>query len=202
MIAAILPAAGHSRRMGRPKLALPLAGRTVLEHVVTVLRAGGVERVVVVLGPHVADLAPVATACGAEVVLLPEPTADMRATVEHGLAHLEATRPPDAWFLVPADHPTLAKEIIRDLLTARMRQPSQSVFVPVWQGRRGHPTLIDWSHTAGIRAHPAGEGLNRYLRLHAAATLEVPAPTSAVVDDLDTPEDYARLLRRMADAQS
>ena len=57
MIAGLIPAAGHSRRMGRPKLALPFAGRTVLELVIAALQAAGVAPVLVVLGPHVADLA-------------------------------------------------------------------------------------------------------------------------------------------------
>ncbi len=34
MIFAVVPAAGRASRMGRPKLSLPLGGRTVLEHVV------------------------------------------------------------------------------------------------------------------------------------------------------------------------
>src|SRR5436190_9464252 len=121
MIAAVVPAAGHSRRMGRPKLALPVAGRTVLEHVVAALRQAGVDRVVVVLGPHVAELADIALRCGAEPVVLAEATPDMRATVEHGLAWLERTRPPDDWLLVPADHPTLEPGVIRELLAARKR---------------------------------------------------------------------------------
>src|SRR5437879_4363300 len=53
---AVIPAAGQSTRMGRPKLALPLGGRSVLERVVDALRGAGVD-VLVVLGPHVADLA-------------------------------------------------------------------------------------------------------------------------------------------------
>src|SRR5262249_42597993 len=56
VIAGLIPAAGHSRRMGRPKLALPLLGRPLLAHVVTALREGGADPVLVVLGPHVAEL--------------------------------------------------------------------------------------------------------------------------------------------------
>ncbi len=52
MIFAVVPAAGRSSRMGRPKLSLPLGGRTVLEHVVIALRQGGVDEVLVVVGPH------------------------------------------------------------------------------------------------------------------------------------------------------
>ena len=89
MILAVVPAAGHSSRMGRPKLALPLGDRTVLEHVVAALRDGGAAHVVVVIGPHVPELVPLAESAGADVCRLPEATADMRATVEHGLRWLE-----------------------------------------------------------------------------------------------------------------
>src|SRR5437763_15704538 len=90
MTFAVVPACGHSTRMGRPKLSLPLGGRSVIEHVVGALRGGGVEHVLVVVGPHVADLAPLARTARADVLSLPEPTADMRATVEHGLRWLDA----------------------------------------------------------------------------------------------------------------
>src|SRR4029077_9391223 len=86
---AVLPAGGKSVRMGRPKLSLPLRGRTVLECVVTALREGGIERVLVVVGPHVAELCPLAEAVGARVCLLPAETPDMRATVEIGLTAIE-----------------------------------------------------------------------------------------------------------------
>jgi molybdenum cofactor cytidylyltransferase len=68
--------------------------------------------------------------------------------------------------------------------------------VPVFAGRRGHPVALAWELVNAIRALPAGEGLNAYLRRHAAQTLEVPAATNSILFDLDTPEDYVRLLER------
>jgi molybdenum cofactor cytidylyltransferase len=196
---ALVPAGGRSARMGRPKLSLPLGGRTVLEHTVSTFRRAGVEHVLAVVGPHVPELVPLAEAAGAKVCRLPEETADMRATVEHGLRWLEETFRPaaeDAWLLAPADHPTLNADVIRELLRARAEHPERSVLVPTWEGRRGHPALIAWKHVAGIRAHPAGEGLNTYLRQRAAEVLEVPAASADVLCDLDTPADYERLRRR------
>jgi molybdenum cofactor cytidylyltransferase len=195
----LVPAAGKSRRMGRPKLALPLAGRTVLEHVLDALRQAEIGPTVVVLGPHVADLAGLVEAGGAHPLVLAEETPDMRATVELGLRWLEEhlrPRPEDDWLLLPADHPTLNAEVIRLLRRARGDRPEKSIVVPAWQGKRGHPTLIAWRHVEGLRAHPAGEGLNTYLRLHMEETLEVSAASAEVLADLDTPEDYARLLER------
>jgi molybdenum cofactor cytidylyltransferase len=199
MIAGLIPAAGHSRRMGRPKLGLPVAGKTVLEHVVTTLLDAGVNPVLVVLGPHVADLSDVARAAGASVLLLPWPTPDMRATIERGLLWLDETLRPgdeDDWLLSPGDHPTMEIAVVRELIAARAANPRMSILVPTHEGRRGHPTLIRWRHAAGLRAHPAGEGLNTYLRSLAAETLELPVSSGSVVEDLDTPEDYERLLNR------
>lgn len=195
MTFAVVPACGRSTRMGRPKLALPLGGRAVIEHVVAALRGGGVEAVLVVVGPHVPELVPLARSAGAEVLALPEPTADMRSTVEHGLQWLEdrfAPRPDDVWLLAPADHPVLSPAVVRQLLDAAGSSP-RSIAVPACAGRRGHPTLIRWRHVAGIRSLPAGEGINAYLRSHRAETLEVPVSDPGILADLDTPDDYERL---------
>ncbi|MGI0149194.1 MAG: nucleotidyltransferase family protein, partial [Thermoplasmata archaeon] len=54
MISAIVLAAGTSSRMGEPKPLLPVAGRSLLEHVLSTVRGSQVEDIVVVLG-HAAD---------------------------------------------------------------------------------------------------------------------------------------------------
>lgn len=193
---AVLPAAGKSIRMGSPKLALPLGERTILEHVLASLRLAEVEHIVVVLGPHVRELAPLALNAGAQICQLVDETADMRGTVERGLNWLKDRfhpRPDDAWLLVPADHPTLAPSVIRELERARQSNPARSIFVPTFHDRRGHPLAMTWRHVSGIFAHTAGEGLNTYVRKHSADVVEVPVGSETVLWDLDTPEDYERL---------
>jgi molybdenum cofactor cytidylyltransferase len=195
---ALLPAAGKSSRMGRPKLALPLGDRTILEHVVAALRQAEVEQILVVVGPHVPELAVLADRAGADVCPLAEETADMRATVEHGLRWLEeryTPRPDDSWLLVPADHPSLAPAIIRELERARGAHSGHSIFVPTCDGRRGHPVLLAWKHVEGIRRHATGQGLNSYIRRHDSETLEVAVSDRDILCDLDTPEAYEQLLR-------
>jgi len=196
MILAVVPAAGKSVRMGRPKLSLSLGNRTVLERVIAALRGGGVDQVLVVLGPHVRELRPPSESAGAAALVLANETPDMRTTVEHGLDWLEAKCHPqdgDWCLLVPADHPSLDAVVIRQLLDARLKQPKASVVIPTYQGRRGHPAVIAWKHVAGIRSLPAGNGLNAYLLCHAAETLELPVDSPDVLCDLDTPEDYERV---------
>lgn len=195
---ALIPAAGLSRRMGRPKLLLPLAGRTVLEHVVTALHAGGVDGVLVVVGPERADLTEPAERAGATVAALAVQTPDMRATCEHGLDALAQRWQPaeaDGWLLQPADHPTLRPDVVGALIRVAADRPDTDVVVPAHGGRRGHPVWLRWRLAAAVRRLPADQGLNRLVRDHAARTSELNWPDAEVLRDLDTPEDYQALLR-------
>ncbi len=196
MIYAVIPAAGKSTRMGGPKLALPIGDCTVLEHVIATLRQAGVEHILVVVAPHASDLVPRAEAAGAQVLLLAEATPDMRATVEKGLCWLEERFHPhsdDSWLLVPADHPALSGIIVKQLIAARAASPHHSIVIPTFEGKRGHPALIDWKHYSAIKRHPPRLGLNGYLREQEDEAQLLPVESEGVLWDLDTPEDYARL---------
>jgi molybdenum cofactor cytidylyltransferase len=183
--------------MGRPKLSLPLGDKTVLEHVISALKEAEVSDILVVLGPHVAHMSGAINRAGARVMVPADETFTMRETVEQGLTWLENRFHPDrseSWFLVPADYPILEPAIIRKLIRKRERNRRYSIFIPTYQGRRGHPALIGWKHVEAIRALPPEIGLNVYLRRQEKRTLEVPVDSPTILWDLDTPEDYQRIL--------
>jgi molybdenum cofactor cytidylyltransferase len=193
---AVVPAAGKSTRMGRPKLALLYQGHTVLEAVIAALIAGGVENVLVVLGPHVCDLVEATHRAGARALVLANETPDMRATVAEGLRELTRAfhpRPDAVWFLAPADHPTLRPEVVRTLLAAARDDKAFSAAIPIYQGKRGHPTLLSWQHAERLETFSPTQGINAYLRQLGDALREVPVEHAEILCDLDTPEDYARL---------
>ncbi len=193
----LIPAGGKSTRMGRPKLALPLGGRSVLERAIEALRSF-VRETLVVLGPHGKELEPLAVAAGARVLLLPEQTPDMRASVQCGLMAIEERFHPangDAVLLLPADLPALKPEMVRFLVDQSALHPEASIWTPTFEGRRGHPTLIGWRHAPGIQALPIGQGLRDYFRTQTAHTAELPCPWPAIRLDMDTPEDYEQLAR-------
>ncbi len=128
--------------------------------------------------------------------MLDHETADMRATVEAGLDWVEARwhpRSDDCWLLAPADHPRLDPDIVRRLIGAAHESSAFSIWVPTYQGKRGHPTLARWAHVPRIRAFKSDLGLDAYFRELAPETREVPVASTAILEDLDTPEDYERL---------
>jgi molybdenum cofactor cytidylyltransferase len=199
MIFAVIPAAGQSTRMGQPKLALPFAGRTVIEHVIAALRDGGAQHIVVVTGPHVSELNLLAKRAGADVHAISDQTPDMRTTIEHGLRWLEERQAPqaaDAFLLAPGDHPAFNADLVRRLREAYLDSRSPSIVVPVHASRRGHPVLIAWKHVPGIMAMAPDRGVNAYLREHFTEVQELPVDESGVLLNLDAPEDYAALQRR------
>jgi molybdenum cofactor cytidylyltransferase len=198
-IVAVVPAAGHSTRMGRPKLALSFGDRTVLEHVVSALLAGGVEHVVVVIGPHVAELQALAEAAGAKVHTLPATTPDMRSTIELGLRYLAeryVLEPHDAFLLAPGDRPGFTADIVCQLYDAYLSpRSSSSIVIPTYGTCRAHPSLIAWKHVAGILALPYDLGVNAFFHKNAEVVEELPVTDGRVLLNLDTPDDYDVLQR-------
>lgn len=191
----LVPAAGKSARMGRPKLLLEWRGKPILAHVLDALRQGGVETTLVVVRPGDTELRETAERGGADVLMLLAETPDMKATILAGLDELQSAKTPsddDGFLLVPADHPTLDAEIVRTLLR---ESSTGSILVPTWNGKRGHPTWIAWKHVAHLHRLGDDEGLNTYLRRHAEDTREIAWPSDGILRDLDTPEDFDRLLQ-------
>jgi molybdenum cofactor cytidylyltransferase len=195
MIAAIVPAAGSSLRMGRPKLILPVGGIPLIARVVLALRDGGADRIIVVVPPRsepgAIELIEAAEAGGAEVVVPDRPTLDMRASVELGLIRLSEGPKPTALLLTPGDLPGLGHDAVARVIAVSIAAPGRIV-VPRCQGKRGHPLLLPWSLAKTIPSLPPGVGVNGLLadRADAVDYLTIDHPT--LLDDIDTPDDYRR----------
>ncbi len=186
--AAVVPAAGASTRMGKPKLLLPWGETTVLESTIAALREGGAETVIVVLaadGPLRDWTPPPGVRCTVNAA----PSQGMLSSV---LAGLSALGTPDPLLVCPADLPALRASTVAALLAAYRRKGG--IVVPRHGRRRGHPLLIAPSWQARIPELAAHEGgLRRILELAAGAVHELPVDDPGSIRDVDTPEDYATL---------
>lgn len=194
---AIVPAAGRSRRMGTPKLLLPWRHHTMVEEVLHRWKAAGVDHRIVVVHPADAELAQIARAAGAEVVVAPEPPPDMKVSVRLGLEYAAGRWQPqtaDAWLLAPADMPELSPEIARRLLAEHETHP-EAIVVPNHNGRRGHPVLFPWPLAAAVGQLPEDRGVN--VLVERGPVVEVPfdLPRAA---DIDTPDEYDQARRASA----
>jgi len=195
---AVVPAAGHSRRMGRPKLLLPLGEKTVIARLLDVLDRPDIAERFVVVRPDDQRLRAEVIASGATVVQPQVAPPDMRTSVSNALAEIRQRHAPsaeDGWLLTPADHPMLEPGIL-DRLLQRWSQSDCDILVPTFKKRRGHPVLFRWTLTDEIATIPPDKGLNWLLQLRNDDVLEVAVDDPSVVTDLDTPSDYEALKKR------
>ena len=195
----IVPAAGHSRRMGQPKLLLPLGDRPVIAWLVEAFDHPSVLDVLVVVRPDDTVLAEAAAAAGAVVVRAPEPPPDMKASVGWGIDEMRkrgGAGEIDGWMLVPADHPVLDADLVGRVAEAwSVNRPP--VLVPTHDGRRGHPTVFGVELASEVASIPDDSGLNWLVAQCGEAVEEVELDRPEVLLDLDTPEQYEALRRRM-----
>lgn len=197
---AVIPAAGRSRRMGRPKLLLPLGSGTIIGRLLETLTAAGIEAFVLVR-PDDEALRVETTKCGAVVVQPEPPPPEMRISVEHLLRAIDEERSPrldDGWLLIPADHPLLSPATLQKLSAVWQKSPARIV-LPTCGGRRGHPALLPWSLASQVQDLPADVGINHLIRQHPELVTEVPVDDPTVVMDIDTPEDYERAQQLLSD---
>jgi molybdenum cofactor cytidylyltransferase len=194
MIAAVVPAAGKSERMGQPKLLLKLDGQTLLARVVSALRAGGVRRVIVVTPPaekpESAALAAAAEQAGAEIIVPPTQPAEMRTSVELAIERLARDLPPRHIVLTPADSPGITADLVARLLEAADCFRTHIV-VPSCGARRGHPVVLPWPAVVQVSALPQGMGVNALLHRLKDQVLELHVSSSEIAGDIDTPEDLS-----------
>ena len=193
MIAAVIPAAGRSQRMGRPKLTLPIQGVPLIARVILALRQGGAERIVVVVPPAFEDgsakLVRIAKEQGAETIIPDFQPPDMRVSVEIGLQHLSRGIEPRGVLVTPGDTPGIHAACVTMIIERWQFEPA-SIVVPLHQGRRGHPVLFPWSLALRIGQLPSGVGVNAMLAEHCDRVVSIDLEDPSILEDIDTPEDY------------
>lgn len=199
MSVAILPAAGASRRMGRPKLLLPFQGGPLVAGVVEALRGGGVDEIVLVTAPGDEPLRDWARQAGVTVTVNPDPERGMLSTLQEGIAALggsaELAQRGVMLLVSPADLPNLQASTVT-LLLKGMAESGAPLAVPVYHGKRGHPLVIAQALISEIDTLDPEIGLKQLRDRHEEDLLEIEVEDAGVIQDVDTPEDYAMLRAR------
>ena len=190
-IAAILLAAGESRRMGSPKALLPWGDQTLLAWEIEQLQASSVDEIVVVLGARSEEIRrSLGTAAQYCVFNQRWPHGRSTSLVKGADALLRGGREaPEATVIQNVDQPTRA-DIIDDLV-GRLRTDNLDAIQPQRDGHGGHPVVVSGTVLPLLLgADEATFGLRGVLRQHPAT--KVPMEDEPVVSlDLDTPETVA-----------
>lgn len=193
MIAAIVPAAGMSTRMGRNKLLLAFRGKPLIARAVDTLLESEINEVVVVLG-HEADKVK-ATLQGRQVTIVKnfDYRQGMSTSIRVGLGAVSSGA--RAIMIYLPDQPLLEPEDVNWLIRAfaEARERNKSIVVPFFRGQRGNPVILDASFKEAILEVVGEVGCKRVIKRNPDKVLMVEMKTDHVVRDVDRMEDYEGL---------
>jgi CTP:molybdopterin cytidylyltransferase MocA len=185
--------------MGAPKALLPAGpgGEPFVVRLARTLAAGGVSRVLVIGRADDEALRRVVRVRLPAARFVVNADADRGGQLSSLLAGLAAIDGPDVHgvMAMPVDIPGVGPETIAALLAGFRRAPGR-IIRAVHGGRHGHPVIFPRELFEELRQADPAAGAKAVVRAHEARVVDVEVADAGVVDDLDTPDDYARVFGR------
>ena len=195
MLPGIVLAAGDSVRMGSPKALLPSPdGRPFVTRIVQTLQEAGIVDLVVVTGRDHEALVEVLShgPLAPSIARNPQPS---RGQLSSLLIGMDAVVRPDteAILVTLVDVPMIAVSTVTRVVTEwqRTRAP---IVRPAIGDRHGHPVIFDRALFDALRAAPLDTGAKSVVRAHEHHLLNVPVDDEGCLVDLDTPEEYRKMI--------
>ena len=153
MNVALILAAGAGSRIGTPKANVKVNGERLIDHAVTIFKAGGCADVYVVLGAWVGEVA------GAKVIINDDWQDGMGSSLRAGLSHISTELDIENVLISLVDLPNLTTSAVEQILLA----PGEIV-VGTFNGAPGHPVKFSRQHWQGVIDSAIGEvGARAYL---------------------------------------
>ena len=128
----------------------------------------------------------------ARIILNDIPWAEMADSVRIGLTAVNPET--DGTFVCPCDHPLVAPGTLV-AMRERFEQKPGTIVIPLFSGRKGHPTLFPMNVLEEIRNHPT---LRDVISRHSGKVALLETFDEGTVLDIDTWEDYRILQDRYA----
>ena len=176
----VILAAGFSSRMGKNKMLLEIGRKTVIERCINAFDES-CSRIIVVTGKYHDDIKQcLSSYAKVKLVYNRDYRQGMFSSVKEGIRQIESER----FFVTPGDYSLLKADTIKQMLNTRGR-----FVVPVYQGKKGHPILLDkWFIPVILNSY---SNLRECLKEFESTKLNI--NDEGVVRDLDTNEAYHQM---------
>ncbi|MBA7690123.1 Nicotine blue oxidoreductase [subsurface metagenome] len=186
-VSAILLAAGESKRMGKPKLLLPLGDSTILERAVDNLLNSNLGEVIVVVGYRAREMIKLITNRPVKITINPLYRQGMSTSILKGLSMI--TNRTQTIMLTLADQPFVDSETINRLLEEFLSH-NKGIVIPTYQGKRGHPIIFSAKYKEELLRLKGDVGGKDVIKEHFDDILEVAVNSQSITIDIDTTRDY------------
>jgi molybdenum cofactor cytidylyltransferase len=192
LVAALVLAAGSSRRMGAVnKLLITIDGKPMLKHAVEAVIAAKLAPVIVVTG-HQHELVEAALqGLAARFVHNPDFAAGLSTSLKRGLAALPAEC--EGVLVALGDMPRVTAKEIASLANAFNPLEGRAIIVPTRRGKRGNPVLWARRFFPEMQEVAGDVGARHLIGAYPEAVAEIEMEGDGVLTDIDTPQALARL---------
>lgn len=189
---AILLAAGKSTRMGSLKGLLPWHGTTLFEHQLKALERASLDEIIVVLGFQAELFNRIAKNYPVKIVYNQHFLSGKCSSILCGLQAIEKVSLPI--LITAVDQPTNPEIINR--LAESLQNSNAQIAVPVYKEKRGHPVLFSERMLSELLSiTEETQGLRGIFQKYKHNVLEVPVNNSGILLNLNTYEDYEKIVR-------
>ncbi len=190
-IAAIILAAGGSKRMGQPKLMLAWHGSALVRWVARNALAAGCFPVVVVTGADSGTIESSLSSLPLTFVHNPEWQLGQSTSVRSGV--LALPKDVDAVMILLGDQPQIPLHVLQSLFSAYQSETPPSPILAVSSGgQRGNPVLFDRALFPVLTALEGDAGARTIFSRYPVQL--IPFDDTHLLLDVDSPDDYQRLM--------
>ncbi|SJZ68999.1 nucleotidyltransferase family protein [Consotaella salsifontis] len=196
-IAALVLAAGLSRRMGENKLLARVEGRPLVRRVVDRVVVAGLGEVIVVVGHQAGEVRQALDGLPVRFVENSHHALGLSTSLRAGIAALGADV--DGALVCLGDMPDIDAGLIARLVAAFAPEEGRAAVAPVRNGRRGHPVLWGRRFFPELLTLSGDVGARELFQRHRGAIAEVTVESDGIFTDLDTPADLAAWRSRSGD---
>ena len=195
-IGAIILAAGMSKRMGSPKLLLPLNGHPIIHYPIALAKQQKLHPIMVIAGQYIEEISKVMKD-STDITFLYNPNyqSGISSSLKLGIEAL--TNQVDAVMIFLGDQPFVHEQVVRSIQTEyeNERENGRWIVRPRYAGQPGHPILFDHELFGDFVTLNGDEGGRSIIRSHKDRLELIDFSEHLWGMDIDTSEDYEKVRR-------
>jgi len=190
-VSGIILAAGSASRMGKTKQLLPFKGRPILEHVISNARLSNLYEIIVVLGQSAKKIQHDIDLTSTKTIINNEYIKGQSTSLIKGLEKISPLC--DAAMFLLADQPLITPVTINTIIKA-FENSNLSITIPYYNDIRGNPVIIAKSLFQNLKSLSGDTGPRILFNNFKDSILKVPVQDKAILIDVDTQNDYKKLI--------